>query len=294
MFAGLLQMGAGAKGGGSHGAVVLLKQFVWDYWYAAIGGALFAGVALLLGCGAGWLARPGWRKIWIVVWAFGLMLLLLKWPAWSTWSIPAILYLVFLAAALDILECAPELRLLCVLAGIVLFVIPLGSGDGIHLSHYVMPLALPTALMVLMSSTQPGNRAARRTSSSPASNPDPHSPPGGSQFNRVALRLGTRLDLAAVAWAVMLCVVGFSVAHGAVWTHRDSPDRLAMLAAIDHPKLRGIFTTSSRARAIEELLRALQPLVRKDDYLFDHMQIPLVYFLTETRPYLSSELGQYL
>ena len=230
----------------------------------------------------------GLRRIWTLVWAIALMLLLLEWAAWSTWSIPAMLYLIFLAAAFGILECTSELRLLCVLAGIVLFVIPLGSGDGIHLSLYVMPLALPTALMVLLNTKSSTCRVAPVTPSGSASDYPLRPLVGERKLNWAGLRLNSRCDMGAVGWAVMLCIVGFSVAHGAVWTHRDSPDRLAMRTPIAHPKLRGIFTTSSRARALEELLKELKPLVRKDDYLLDHMQIPLVYFLTETRPYLYS------
>jgi hypothetical protein len=61
-----------------------------------------------------------------------------------------------------------------------------------------------------------------------------------------------------------------------------------MRAMVNHPKLRWILTTPSRAQSLNELLKQLQPLVRKDDYLLDYMQIPMIYFLTETKPYLYS------
>jgi hypothetical protein len=95
-------------------------------------------------------------------------------------------------------------------------------------------------------------------------------------------------NVRAIGYAIVCLMIAFSATYRWKFTYRDSPDRLTMRESLSHPKLRGVFTTSNRAQSLEELLRELQPLIRKDDYLFDHMQLSLVYFLTETRPYLYS------
>src|SRR5207244_375756 len=93
---------------------------------------------------------------------------------------------------------------------------------------------------------------------------------------------------ASVGYAVLCSMIAFSVIQRWQFTYRDSPHRLDLRATIHHPKLRGVFTTAARAQCLEELLRELQPLFHKDEYLMDHMQVPMIYFLTEMKPYMYS------
>jgi hypothetical protein len=278
MLVGLFGIASDAKTG--YSPVHLLKAFLWDYFYTGACAVCFVVIVLLVGSAAAKMTRSAQRGIWATVCAGGVMFLLLKWPDLNVWAIPAMLYVVLLAAACGVLGSKAELRLLCVLAGIVLFVIPLGSADGMNNSVYGMYLALPTALIALM--TAGGDPRARESSGlSPAVRSE-----GTSLLDWAKGGLTTKLDMGAVVWLCAFSIISFSLVYRLGFTYRDSPDRSAMNATVNHPKLRAVFTTRSRARALEELLTQLQPLVRKDDYLLEHMQSPLVYFLTESRPYL--------
>jgi hypothetical protein len=300
MLVGLLQMGAGTKGTGAHGAVVLLKGFVWDYFYVGICSLGFAAMGVLIAFVAVRVSSPLYRLGWTILCGIAFTFVILKWPDLVTWTIPAMLYVICLAGAFGILKCNSELRLLCLLAVLVLFLLPLGSAAGIHLSLYVAYLAIPTGLMALMTSTADAGLhriGLGRTEIGETSVGQP-TEAGSSglssvtakprKFNWANCWVNANLDASALAFACVLCIVAFGFVQSASGAYRDSPDRFAMQTLVKHPKLHCIFTTASRARALEELLTELQPLVHKDGYLLDHMQVPLIYFLTETRPYLYS------
>ena len=293
MFSGLFGMASDAKGG--YTPVRLLKAFVWDYLYTGLFAIGFVAVVLLIGAPAVRTRRAICALVCVIVVTF----VLLKFPAWNIWAIPAMVYLVLLAAASGMLGCRIELRLLCVVAGIVLFVTPLGSGDGMYNSVYGMYLAIPAAFMALITSKAEAlptmGSGVSMAGIGERARPEPlklrpgdvDSALGGRRlFELAKLRIMTKVDTIAVAWFFAVSIIIFSIVYRVGFTYRDSPDRRAMCFAVQHPKLWGIFTTASRARALNELLQRLKPLVRKDDYLLDHMQLPLLYFLTETRPYL--------
>jgi MFS family permease len=68
--------------------------------------------------------------------------------------------------------------------------------------------------------------------------------------------------------------------------YRDNSRRWTMTVAVNHSLLRGVFTTPERASSIESLITALDKYVRKNDFLLTYDSIPMVCFLTKTRPYL--------
>jgi hypothetical protein len=142
-----------------------------------------------------------------------------------------------------------------------------------------MFLAIPVALLALLTAK------AERPAASPVAS-SALVEKCSRAVAAVASYTSTKLDPRCVGWFCALVIVGFSLGYRAHFTYRDSTHRSAMRVQVDHPKLRGVFTTASRAHALDELLQHLKPLVQKDDYLFDHMQLPLIYFLTDTRPYL--------
>jgi hypothetical protein len=265
----LRQLSTAAAGAGDiHSGSSLLKRLARDSAYAGGAGFLF-----LIAAGAlGWLAarRPTrlFRSMLILAAAAGLTCLLLKHEVWGVYFWPGAAYAALLAGALGFLKLTQEWRLLCALAGIVLFTTPLGSGNGIFNAIYAMHLAAPLTLIVLLG---------------PRAGPSPPTPAASSRGWG-----GGVLDAVPAGCVLLTAMMATSVIHRWGFTYRDTSHRLAMRQTVDHPKLRGVFTTASRAQCLQELLRALAPLVRKDDYLLDHMQIPLVYFLTETKPYLYS------
>ena len=90
--------------------------------------------------------------------------------------------------------------------------------------------------------------------------------------------------------AVMLCVLVFFIGYSGPLlfrnVYRDNSLRWKMTKTVDHPLLRGVFTTSERAKAISELLTELQQNVKPDDFLLTYESIPMLCYITETRPFL--------
>jgi hypothetical protein len=61
-----------------------------------------------------------------------------------------------------------------------------------------------------------------------------------------------------------------------------------MTSTVKAPLLKGVFTTPERASAIDSLFEELKNYAGENDYLLTFESIPMVYFMTKTRPYLSN------
>ncbi len=68
----------------------------------------------------------------------------------------------------------------------------------------------------------------------------------------------------------------------------NARERHEMVYGVNSPKLRGVLTDRERATAVNELLAALQPVVKKNDYLLAHDALPMIHYLTGTRPFLGN------
>jgi hypothetical protein len=103
--------------------------------------------------------------------------------------------------------------------------------------------------------------------------------------NRVVEKvLGSRLRRSFALLAIgAYALTGIALLY--VDIYRDSGDRLRMIATVNHPRLRGIFTTPERARATQELLDELHRYVSPGDYLLTYGSIGMVQYLAGTRPY---------
>src|SRR5207247_4942612 len=94
------------------------------------------------------------KRILIVALAAGLTAVLLAFNELDTYLWPGLVYAVLFAAAVGLLEVDRRYRLLCVLAGVVLFMTPLGSNNGIYNAIYALHLAVPVALIALITHCQ--------------------------------------------------------------------------------------------------------------------------------------------
>lgn len=74
-----------------------------------------------------------------------------------------------------------------------------------------------------------------------------------------------------------------SIAHNAYF---DPGSRLEKTYGIDSQLASGIYTTKERAEITNEILEALDEFVQKGDYLLAYDKIPMLNFLTETKPYM--------
>jgi hypothetical protein len=263
-----------------HGGAPLLRGLLHDYFYAALAGLAFALIAYGLGriiTGA----NRMFRFILMAACAIGLTGALLAMKELDIFVWPAVIYTVLIAGALGLLNLDSQYRLLCMLAALVMFMTPLGSNNGIYNTIYAFHFAVPVALIALL-----------RNSPSPVAGDVIRSlSPSGGTGKPIISRIkaaSLRIDRPAIGWVLLCAMISFSVIQRWQFTYRDSTHRLELRAAVHHPRLRGIFTTPERAQSLDQLLAALQPLVHKNEFLMDHMQIPMLYFLTETKPYLYS------
>jgi hypothetical protein len=66
----------------------------------------------------------------------------------------------------------------------------------------------------------------------------------------------------------------------------DPGSRLFKTSKIESEKCKFIFTTSERARIVNDLLIGIKPFVKEGDYLIAYESIPMLYYLTNTKPFL--------
>lgn len=66
----------------------------------------------------------------------------------------------------------------------------------------------------------------------------------------------------------------------------DSGSRFEKIYAIDNTLANGIYTTKRRANIINDLLRNLDEYVEPNDYLMVYDKVPMIHFLTKTKPYM--------
>jgi hypothetical protein len=282
-----------------HGGARLLRGLLHDYFYSVIAGIAFALGAIALGLLASRSPDRAFRGLLVIMAAGGLTVMALAFDDFSIYLWPGLIFVTLIAGTFGLLSLDKESRLLCMLAGVVLFMTPLGSNNGIYNSVYAMSLAAPVALIALIARPGATKRISSDTTEERITLAVAGAPPAPIRGNarlfahslafcKTMVATAARLDTSVVGYAILCSMVAFSIVHRWNFTFRDSPQRLAMRASVNHSKLRNVFTTAARARSLEELLKALQPLIRKDDYLLDHMQVPMIYFLTEARPYLYS------
>ncbi len=69
-------------------------------------------------------------------------------------------------------------------------------------------------------------------------------------------------------------------------TYNDPGSRLLKRYTVDHPKLRGIYTSEKRALVVNQLLLELPNYVKQEDTLLAFIEMPMIHYLTSTRPYL--------
>ena len=107
----------------------------------------------------------------------------------------------------------------------------------------------------------------------------------GFAKNRIGVLSLTRYNILCVGLGIFCLILGFFNFrhHYQVIPDRDKPIKY-LTESFTHPKLRGIKSTPRRVKAIEQTLNFLKPLVKPGDYLFAYDDIPMFYYLTDTRP----------
>ncbi len=168
------------------------------------------------------------------------------------WVVPGTSYFVLAALALGAGKPSAALRVAAWVTLIGVIVAPLGSNNGIKNAHMGLWLALPVLLCALWT------------------------------WRPKALL--DQAPLLALIAAVVLCAEGAYRAHS--YTYRDA-QRGGLTTGIDHPQLRGQYTTPARAKSVRQVLAALEQRVDPGDYILAYEGTPLLQYLTKTRPYLN-------
>lgn len=150
---------------------------------------------------------------------------------------------------------------------VILTVLPIGSGGGISSSGYMcLWLSLPFFVYAL--------------------------------YNSGPVSLGIESSSTKKIWVftatsfkvlTLLICSSFLVSkayHISKQAYFDPGNRLEKTHAIKSNLAKGVFTTQRRAQIINELLPELKKHVQPKDYLLVYDKVPMLHFLTETRPYM--------
>lgn len=92
-----------------------------------------------------------------------------------------------------------------------------------------------------------------------------------------------KILLSVVILIVPLFFFGVSIEYSYYNIYREA-DVSRLTEKFKHPKLKGIHSTPEKVEAVEELLRYLNGRVEPKDYFLAYNYIPMLYFLTHTRP----------
>lgn len=177
-------------------------------------------------------------------------------------------YILLLIGLFSAWRAKDRLLFFALLGALAIFItVPLGSGNGIRNATHALWLALPLSLKILWQHGRFLDFA------------------GAHQA-----RSATKHTIASswIKGIVMIFLVATGSAIAFRYTYRDTSDRLSMRYSIDHPMLRGIYTTKERAAVVQEVLDELEHHVRPGDFLLGFHTVSTLYYLTETRPYLYS------
>jgi hypothetical protein len=164
-----------------------------------------------------------------------------------------------------------EIKLLTVLGCLVLLIAPFGSGGGIYMvGRYSLWIIFPITIDYIF------NLKLIETKINISSNGQGNSLNFSISEEQIRLIRSYLLGL-----SVFICL--YFAYH---FPYFDMSDRTKMRFMVENKNVKGIFTTKERAQVINELLKESSKYLKKDDYLLAYDNIPMIHFLTETKPYI--------
>jgi hypothetical protein len=87
----------------------------------------------------------------------------------------------------------------------------------------------------------------------------------------------------------LLFVIFFSaVIYAWQSTYFDVGSRSEKVYAVDHPGMKFIFASQKRAEVVNELVREAFPKMEKDEYLLSFIEIPMLNYLGDKKPFIST------
>ena len=209
---------------------------------------------------------------YIIFFIFALLIsfFLYKGHRYFIYIIMGMLYLSLLINIFNLPKIDVNLKMISLTALLILFITPLGSSNGISNARFGMWLALPISIALLMQIMEIKNDLNFTTDSN-------------KFFGRFKIN---KQEMLFAKIIILIFCFTFMLMFSFRYTYSDTTNRLAMHYSINHPKLKMVYTTKERAKVVGELLDEIPKYVQAGDYLLCYEHIPMVHFLTETRPYL--------
>ena len=162
-----------------------------------------------------------------------------------------------------------ERKIIVLMSMYMLMVLPLGSDGGIYnFGHFALWLSVPISFDVIYKLFSMKNDVIQ---------------------NKRLIWVNKYVDYHSVNKFMYLLLIVFilkSVYVGVNYCYFDPGSRVNKVYAIDNEKLKCIYTTKKNANIMNDMLSNLKKYVKKGDYLIAYESIPMIYYITDTRPFL--------
>ena len=165
-----------------------------------------------------------------------------------------------------------SIRSISLIALLVLFISPLGSGNGVINSIYGMWLALPIGFIFLVEREYSCIEFKLQKFEA---------------MKKVSGLFSTE-KTGKIVSLILVSFLCFSLIGSYQYTYRDSEDRQEMVHPVINPYLKGVYTTEMRARVVQGLSDVLPRYIQKNDYVLAYEHIPMIHYLSGSRPYLGN------
>lgn len=156
-----------------------------------------------------------------------------------------------------------KLIVVALLSLLVLTIVPLGSYNGMYNAIYAFPFPLSFFVSYLLTSSFKN-----------------------AKIKRFTLLLPSEVYILKLVIIGGLIIIPFYKSF--YFVYRDVDDRTKLTYPLTNLRLQGVYTTKERAKVVNEMLISLNSFIKKNDYLLAYESVPLIYFITETKPYLGT------
>jgi|GEM_PF-1178376 len=261
MFVMLLDLGN--TDGSAHNFGHILKAQFYNYQQIA---RTFVELSAILGVAV--LAQrflPKHKLVTLILGIFFVSLLILWYEREGIGSVYTLSYIGSIWILFSKKRFIP-LKLIALCSFLILFTLTLGTGGGIKNSGYMaIWLGLPLFFLVLPELVTFVQTIINKIL-----------PAGNSMESKPNFSL---------LWCFILAFILLKGYHISNQAYFDEGSRLDKTHAIQNKFAKGVYTKARRAKIVNDLLAGLRNYVEPNDYLFSYDHIPMIHFLTETRPY---------
>ncbi|MFZ4400521.1 MAG: hypothetical protein ACOYO1_10840 [Bacteroidales bacterium] len=190
---------------------------------------------------------------------------------WTSNIIITLYYFSLISVLLTVLfSKEKQIKILCYLGLFMLLVMPLGSDNSIYsFGKYTVWLAIPLSINLFFTET-----FSKQT-----------------EFNLRTLnnKLKFRFNIFIIKLVPLLFLISFifKLMYETINTsYADPGNRIYKTYKINNKKANYIYTTFERATIINDLLSGIKPYIKEGDYLIVYESFPMLYYLTNTIPFL--------